>query len=139
MKVILWIWQIIQNIIGLVLIIVTSAERKNKTVDSVEYTFWVSKRFNSNWAGVSLGDYVVFAAEDYADEKSIKHEHGHQIQSVYTGPLYLLLVGIPSFVRNIYDRIAHKDWTYIQRVNWYYGGWPENSADKLGGVKRLSL
>lgn len=86
---------------------------------------------------MSLGNYIVFAHNGYADDDSIRHEYGHQIQSRRFGPLYLFIVGIPSFFRNIYDRVAHKNWTYEERVEWYYGGWPEKQADKYGGVHRL--
>lgn len=29
-------------------------------------------------------------------EKTIKHEYGHQLQSYILGPLYLLIIGLPS-------------------------------------------
>jgi len=47
--------------------------------------------------------------------------------------LYLLVVGIPSLMRVLYRKWHNKMYGY----NWlnYYKGFPENWADKLGGVK----
>ena len=53
------------------------------------------------------------------------------------GPLYLLIIGLPSAIRNIYDRIAHRNWSVVDRTYWYYEGFPEKWADELGGVVRL--
>lgn len=60
------------------------------------------------------------------------HEWGHSIQSLIFGPLYLLVIGIPSVMRG---SISH--WHYNKNDNWdYYNGFPENWADKIGGVQR---
>lgn len=130
-------WQFLQNIIGFIFIKITNAQRSLKVVEDKTFDVYIARRFNSKWSGVSLGNYIVFAYNRYADDDSIRHEYGHQIQSKRLGPLYLFIVGLPSFIRNIYDRIAHKNWTYEERVKWYYGGWPEKQADKYGGVHRL--
>jgi len=49
------------------------------------------------------------------------------------GPLYLLVVGIPSLVRVIYRKFHYKKYG----LNWenYYNGFPENWADRLGGIQ----
>ena len=50
------------------------------------------------------------------------------------GPLYLPLVGVPSVSRVInsvaYHHLKRKPWT------GYYKGYPEDWADRLGGVER---
>lgn len=60
----------------------------------------------------------------------------YQIQSLYLGPLYILIIGIPSVIGNLWDRIAHKSWSNAKRIKWYYTLPWEYSADKLGGVSR---
>jgi hypothetical protein len=60
------------------------------------------------------------------------HEYGHALQSVLLGPLYLIVVGIPSL-----SRVAYSKWYYKKSGrSWknYFKGFPENWADKLGGV-----
>lgn len=131
----LWIWQLPQNLIGFVLSLFYQKRRMYFT------TFYTGKLFNS---AVSLGQYIIiddvhFQCSDEYFKKSIKHEKGHSKQSQMLGLFYLLIVGLPSFFRNIYDRLFHKDWTYLERTNWYYNGYPERWANKLGNVKGVIL
>jgi hypothetical protein len=87
-------------------------------------------------SGVSLGE-LVFLPEEYDTHTTKDHEYGHSIQSRYLGPLYLLVVGIPSMLcNNLWDRWFHRGWTNQQRINWYYKRFPERWADRLGGVNR---
>jgi len=129
-KVLLWLWQFPQNIAGWVLS--RRAERWPYICnDGKEYRIYFLSLFR---AGVSLGNYVIFDPiyKKYIDllDVAVKHEHGHQIQSMYLGPLYLIIIGLPSMLGNIYSRVFHKD------SEWYYSQPWEKSADKLGGVER---
>lgn len=126
MNVLSWLWQLPQNILGLLVVVVTRAK---KTKDGI----WVCRHFFNS--AVSLGSYIIFQ-EDCVTTDAIKHERGHRTQSIMYGWLYLLIVGLPSIVRNIWDRIVHKRWTTPKRAVWYYGGFPEKQADRLGGVVR---
>ncbi|MBR6136075.1 MAG: hypothetical protein IKQ22_06290 [Clostridia bacterium] len=131
-KVLLWLWQLPQNILGLLVILVTNAKYNDISYDEVDNFWWAKKgkRF-----GVSLGNYIIFGPGPVAHD-SFKHEQGHQRQSLYLGPLYLLLIGLPSITGNIYDTIAHRNWSYLAREEWYYKQPWEAWADKLGGVER---
>ena len=126
MNLLLWIWQIPQHLLGLLLILLSRAKKKGE--------YYSAKRFFNS--GISLGRYIILQ-EDCAYPDTIKHEIGHSIQSKCLGPLYLLVVGLPSIARNILDRIGLKNWDYNKRYKWYYSSWPEKQADKLGGVKRF--
>jgi hypothetical protein len=126
-RILLFIWQLPQNIIGFLI------SRFCKSCTKNDNKFYYGNFFN---AGISLGNFIIFDKRNIAQpdfERSLKHEKGHQIQSKYLGWLYLIIVGIPSIIRNIYDRIAHEKWSYSKRKNWYYNGFPEKWADKLGG------
>ena len=92
--------------------------------------YTVPNLFNS---GISLGSYIIFDGRIEISETDVLHEYGHQLQSRMLGPLYLLIVGIPSLIGNIYSRIKKKD------EKWYYSRFPENWADRLGGVNRDML
>lgn len=122
-KVLLWLWQLPQNLLGLLVILFTGA---HKTAECYRTT----KRF-----GASLGEYVILG-DVYANATTIKHEQGHQKQSKYLGPLYLILIGLPSASGNVWDRLFHKKWPVSKRISWYYSLPWEAWADKLGGVKR---
>ena len=124
-QVLLFIWQLPQDIIGLTVILVTKAVYCNKGC-------WVTAQGRF---GVSLGDYIILG--QVVNNTDLKHEQGHQKQSLYLGPSYLLLVGLPSVLGNIWDRLFHKKWSDAEREKWYYSRYPENWADKLGDVKRF--
>lgn len=137
-KVLLYIWQLPQNLLALILmpvynIIIGKPEiREYKGIKYVWYKDWRN--------GVSLGNYVLIGT--YYDNRldTINHEYGHTRQSVYLGPLYLILIGLPSIVWNTIDRILTRtveSWTWEKsyKIYYYYMPW-ERWADKLGGVER---
>lgn len=134
-KIILWIWQLPQNLIGFIW---TRFAKDGFQIKNKQVKVWYLPCFNS---GIALGDYIIIDTwyKNIKDENmtnEILHETGHQKQSRILGPLYLLIVGIPSLVRNVWDRLFHKKWTLTQRLEWYYSGFSEKQADRLGGVKR---
>jgi hypothetical protein len=49
------------------------------------------------------------------------------------GPLYLLVIGVPSSLRAGYAAARY----LVTKEPWdgYYDGFPENWADRLGGVR----
>ena len=53
-------------------------------------------------AGVSLGKFIFVPKSAGKDpsEFLLNHEYGHTIQSLILGPLYLPLIGAPSFAWN---------------------------------------
>jgi hypothetical protein len=91
--------------------------------------------------GVSLGPFI-FAYRYSAEQEAVRpgaqrrfddHEWGHFVQSIYLGPLYLPLVGLPSIIRLIAGR---RRWRRDPAA--YYRGYPEAWADTLGRVVRPS-
>jgi hypothetical protein len=127
-----FIWQLPQNLIGLFLILIFRAEYDNK------YRVW---RIHNARFGVSLGDFILL--HDSHEEISVKHERGHQRQSLILGPLYLIVIGFSSAIcNNLWDRIAHRSWPAEARIRWYYNRFPENNkffgADYFGEVSRFT-
>lgn len=104
-KALLWVWQLPQNIIGLI------------------WEKFDLPLFGS--AGVCLGEYIILRNPVHL--VVMKHEMGHQKQSRMLGPLYFLIIGLPSLIGNILHRFV--------RFNYYKQPW-EAWADKLGGVDR---
>jgi len=129
LKLLIFIWMLPQNLIGLLIILLYKAQKYEIYRGCVVYQ--ISSKFLS---GGSLGRYIVledayFAHPDKAFN-TIKHEYGHYRQGLIFGPLYLLVIGLPSVINNL---ISRKDKQY--RKN-YYKRYPEKWADTLGGVKR---
>ena len=89
------------------------------------YTVYVG----ANRGGVTLGDRI-FISKCYHGEylnMIIAHESGHVKQSLYLGPLYLIVIGIPS----ILWAWSHR---WIAPRKSYYWFYTESIANKLGGV-----
>lgn len=121
MEILLWLWQIPQNIIGLILRwIFPGKVYKYQGADVV-----VSGTFPG---GISLGRTIIINNGYILDIDVWKHEYGHTRQSLYLGPLYLLIIGIPSLI-----------WAWLWKPDCgrsYYSFYTEKWADKLGGVER---
>ena len=117
----IYIWQLPQHLLGLILLLFSAAQfGRTYSTSKVYFT-----RFRF---GISLGRYIIVFHG--MGENTIKHEFGHSKQSQYLGPLYLILVGIPSFFMSMLTLL------HILKPELYYKRWPENWADSLGGVKR---
>lgn len=125
-----WTWGIIQNLLGLLLFLIFLPFKVDKLDKYHEALILVCKRFP---AGISLGMFIIMNKNcrgTYFYTKHIAHEYGHTKQSLILGPLYLLIVGIPSMVMNILTRLK------LLRYGTYYERFPEKWADELGGVNR---
>ena len=89
------------------------------------YTVYVG----ANRGGVTLGDRI-FISRCYHGEylnMVIAHESGHVKQSLYLGPLYLIVIEIPS----ILWAWSHR---WIAPKKSYYWFYTEAWANKLGGL-----
>lgn len=76
---------------------------------------------------VTLGQFIFVSPN--ATEITLQHEQGHMRQSLYLGPLYLLVIGLPSLLwASFHKRIAPKKSYY-----WFY---TERWADKIMGIDR---
>ena len=120
-QILLYIWQLPQNILGLILRVFWKLDN---TVLYKDKTIRVCKRFPGN---ISLGDTVIVYKYPYnkATWNTIKHEWGHTRQSLYLGPLYIIVIGIPSFLWACIYKWFKKD---------YYWFYTESWANKLGGI-----
>jgi hypothetical protein len=130
MNTLLYIWQLPQYLLGLLFRRLWRKHTVGMFVFNGIFVYKIDLRY-----GVSFGP-IIFVHKDQPVQ-TIKHESGHSRQSVYFGPLYLIVVGIPSAVfNNLWDRLFHKDWPAKDRHRWYYSRYPERWADRLGGVAR---
>lgn len=75
----------------------------------------------------TLGPFIFTPFRVHDD--TLLHESGHSVQSMILGPFYLFAVAIPSICLALYRKAKHKD------AEWYHAHYPENWADKLGGLK----
>lgn len=123
-KILLWLWQLPQNVTGWV-----TLKCIGKCLHSRhgEVWYWYRKGFPG---GVTLGEYIFLGSKRFID---VQHEWGHVRQSRMLGPLYLIVIGLPSLVWAwLYG------WIVKRTKNGYYRFWTERWADRLGGVERDS-
>lgn len=121
--IILVIWQLPQVVVGFFVRLFTGAKYNEELSKNNDRRIF-------NWkltSGISLSTYYIIVRQN-ADEKIILHEKGHTIQSLYLGPLYLIVIGLPSI---IWAGLIHKHTN--KSYYWFY---TEAWADKLGGVTR---
>jgi hypothetical protein len=122
------IWELPQNIVGIIVWLII--RHKITRVEIIHKRLF----FQTHNFGISLGSFVFWSNSNDAivsiAPKNKEHEYGHTIQSLIFGPLYLILVGIPSISRVVYSSIYYR----LNKIKWanYYNGYPENWADKLG-------
>jgi hypothetical protein len=127
-KIFALIWQLPQVIVGMITLIVMIIKRRSRKINFFDRTGTLIMMCFEKNIGVSFGP-LIFIGESPM-EKTVNHEIGHSIQSRRWGLLYLLVIGLPSIIRAFLWRILKLD------AKTYYRGWPENNADRLGGVQR---
>lgn len=120
---ILFIWQLPQHIVALIYFGYLVMMCKDLGVDS-RYKQAIVIPCVMRGA-VTLGNYV-FVGLNSEYRKTVKHELGHTIQSKILGPLYLIVIGIPSItycgLRRIFPSLRKKN---------YYNFFSEKSANYL--------
>jgi len=128
----LFVWELPQTATGVLLFFILKYKKQVTGIEKESHLRFIETKK----LGVSLGWFIFWSPSgnrfaQYTNDCRM-HEYGHARQSVMLGPLYLLIVGIPSVSRVFYSR-----WYYKKHgLRWknYFAGYPENWADKLGGV-----
>lgn len=121
-NILLYIWQLPQHIVGLLILLFIKGEAKHK-FNGITYYF-----YDPFPGGISLGNYMILGSQF---SQTIKHEYGHTLQSRMLGPLYLFVIGIPSIIwAGLYGSVIK------ETHNGYYKFYTEKWADKLGKVTR---
>ena len=119
-----WLWQFPQNMLALCIegVLCEAAYREGEADGN---TIIVNIVLPS---AMSLGDYLF--VNPMSSQKSIQHECGHSKQSDILGPLYLIVIGIPSLLHNIVHYLCSKI-----GIKWkYYSFYTEYWANKLVGI-----
>ena len=121
---ILFIWQLPQHIVALIYFGYLVMMCKDLGVDSRYKQATVIPCIMRG--AVTLGNYV-FVGLNSEYRKTVKHELGHTIQSKILGPLYLIVICIPSIIW----AAVHKKIAPNKPYDWFY---TESTANKLGNL-----
>ena len=123
---ILFIWQLPQHIVALIYFGYLVMMCKDLGVDS-RYKQAIVIPCVMRGA-ITLGNYV-FVGLNLEYRKTVKHELGHTIQSKILGPLYLIVIGIPSItycgLRRLFPSLRKKNY-----YNFYTEKWANNLSEK---------
>ena len=120
---ILFIWQLPQHLLAILYIGYLVMMGKDLGIDSRYKQATVIPCIMRG--AVTLGNYV-FVGLNSEYKETVKHELGHTIQSKILGPLYLIVIGIPSItycgLRRIFPSLRKKN---------YYNFYTEMTANYL--------
>lgn len=119
-----WVWQLPQNLLGYLYKTITNTFIVYKPKDSNTSIKYYANVLSGS---VSLGNYVFLCDSHQDNKKVILHETGHCKQSKILGPLYLLVIGLPSIIwATLYSFIP-----YFNKNYNYYDFYTEKWANDL--------
>lgn len=124
-----WTWGLVQNLIGLAVLLVNIKERHYLYHGAVVTVWRYSK------ANAALGMFIFVNEPPGKDarlpryESTRIHEFGHTVQSVVLGPLYLIVIGLPSMLWCMLP--VCRGYRERRGVS-YYAFYPERLANYLG-------
>lgn len=120
-------WGFPQTFLGFILYLI-NFNRKHEEYNGCILTYWRHK------GGISLGLFIFIEDNEKRYLELRNHEYGHTIQSLLLGPMYLLVVGLPSLIWCflIFNKKAQRN-KNISYLDLYCEAW----AEKLGNKFRL--
>jgi hypothetical protein len=122
-----WTWGIPMSLLGLIMFIVL----KVCGCRSYWYRNAVCMVVPWNFGGLELG---MFFIRGKWNERVCAHEYGHSIQNLWWGPLFPIIIAIPSATR-YWWRVFYMKYIYKRtrkRLPPYDSIWFEGQATKLG-------
>lgn len=119
----MWLWQFPQNLLAICIegILCEAAYREGIVRGNTMI-------YNYVLPTMSLGSYIF--VNIMSTDIAVKHSHGHSKQSRILGPLYLIVIGIPSLLHFIVYSICGRmglSWNYYK---FYTELWANKLAEK---------
>lgn len=90
-----WTWGILQTLIGAIVFLCVCSNR-HKYINGVVVT-----EIPGHWGAIAIGMFVFVDSlpeSNIDDYFTIIHEYGHTVQSLILGPVWLLVIGLPSLL-----------------------------------------
>lgn len=123
-------WGIIQNIIGLLLFLIILL--KNPKTNIKAFNGAIVIKWNDS-GSMSLGMFIFLGRDD---QRVIVHEYGHSIQSIILGPLYLPIIGIPSYLWcNLFREYRKKN--NVRYCSFYTEKWANVLGVNITGLNTV--
>ena len=115
-----WTWGFPQTFIGLI-VYLCNWNRPHETYHGCIVTHW------GNRGSLGMGMFL-FLGKGAGPETTV-HEFGHAVQSLILGPLFLPIMGIPSF---LWCNLPPCRRLRKEKGISYYRFYPESTANRLG-------
>lgn len=135
-------WGFMQTLLGFI-VFLKHTQNKHFWYHGALITIWKSK------TSVSLGLFVFVTAEPFFASKYegqipievlsnrlLVHEYGHTIQSLVLGPLYLLVIGIPSVLWGFLGGRKRRD-EQIPYCAFFTEKWANHLGELVTGDKSI--
>ena len=120
-----WTWGFPQTLLGFILYLIY-INAPHRTYHGCIVTRW--KRSGS----LGVGMFLFLSERSYDAEPQVQvHEFGHAVQSAILGPLFLPIMGIPSF---LWCNLPPCRKLRRERGVSYYAFYPESTANYLGSL-----
>ena len=120
----LWIWQLPQNLMALIMLLVLRGETRHR-LGSIRFYF-----LRTFPGGVTLGEYIIVGTKQ---DLTVRHEFGHVVQSRMLGPLYLPVIGLLSLLHAAFSGVLN---CCDRHSEGYYHFYTEKWADRLAAINR---
>ena len=138
-------WGIIQTFVGAIYFILNFKGSKHIFYKGVIVTFWKKK------VGFSMGLFIFippeprfYNAEKYnytkeeLQERLMIHEYGHSIQSLISGPLYFVVIGITSSIWSFSPKYSElRKNKSVSYFDFYTEKWANNLGESVTGKKSM--
>ena len=137
-------WGSLQSLLGFILFII-NIKQKHYFYHGAIITEWQTR------SSISLGLFVFVTQEPYFTDKFkneftkeelanrlLVHEYGHTIQSLILGPLYLIIMGIPSTIWGFLPLLNKKrKEKQISYFSFFTEKWANHLGEKLTNKKSM--
>ena len=90
-----WTWGLLQTLIGAIVFLCVRKNRHEYVNGSIV------TEIPGHWGGITLGMFIFVDSlpiENINEDFIVTHEYGHTIQSLILGPVWLLVIGLPSLL-----------------------------------------
>ena len=125
-KYLFWTWELPQTAVGYFMCGLLELGGHKLTEENLADGTSVFLRADHKPWAISLGGYIIVNART----NELTHEYGHQKQSRMLGPLYLIVIGLPSLFWATLKSIG------LFKNKSYYWFYTEKWADKLMNIER---
>lgn len=120
-------WALPQNLLGLIVFVISLLSGRKLAFRYNVSPVILTRRIY----GLCLGIFIF--VQDSDNPTLVRHEYGHTLQSLILGPLWLLVIGLPSIIwAGLFSGYRKS------RQISYYSFYTESWANRLGGITERS-